>query len=340
MNYVLNDTTIETETTETSNDNAIEMDIATLQSDVAEISTQVTSITEELDREVESNSTAHTSLNAALTNVLSALQTLQATVNELSSKTAVTATTASISEATINKLNVTGASSFTQPITADIDNANVKTDDLTADDATIKNATVTNATIANATITNLNKVGSIESDSVTADTADIDAINSESIVTKAISLGGIDMNNYELSFTGLSSAYLHKLVIDADGLVVIKMNDCAITIAPGSVSSNCPYLYAAYQADSKSELYFTQDWAGEAVVIGEAEIVASMVLKSSVRKNVDSNGQPNSTNEVKVAVVSALPTIGQRNVIYVVLGDCAYYCDGQYFYEMASKKRG
>lgn len=87
-------------------------------------------------------------------------------------------------------------------------------------------------------------------------------------------------------------------------------------------------------------LYISQDIDCQALVIGDAEIKVSTVLKTSVRRNADSNGNPNLENTVKVAVVDKLPTIGQRNIIYIVLGDCAYYCDGQYFYEMAAKKRG
>lgn len=253
----------------------------------------------------------------------------------------LTATEASISRATVTDLNVTGDITLTNRLTAD----------LTADDVITKKLSATDATVDNLTATKVVTQDLKVVDTVTIDTADIksvnaDSVSSETVTTKKlqvsdeIQFNGVSIKQIDISLSGYTNGYLHKLQVKANGILTIKLPEASIVVAPGTISSNYDKLYAAYETDGVWNIYLDGDIDCQALVIGDAEIESSLELKTSVRKNADSNGQPNISNTVKVAVVPKLPLLGQRNVIYVVLGDCAYYCDGQYFYEMASKKRG
>lgn len=261
--------------------------------------------------------------------------------NQVTTRT-LNATNASVSDATIQRLKVNSLvnlpgiepESIKTP-TGEIDN--LKADTIESDKATFKNETVgtlevtRTLTVPEFTATQLN------STDLDTESADIE----EARISK-LSVDGVPVECENVSYSGWTNGYLHKLDVKANGVLVFKFNGASIVLTPGNVSSNYDKLYAAYMTeDGYWHLYFDTDLEGQLLVIGTSDfaITDSLVLKTSVRRNADSNGQPNSGESVKVVVSTKLPSVGQRNVIYVVLGDCAYYCDGQYFYEMASKKR-
>lgn len=293
------------------------------------------------DNSINNLSTATTSISASLTDLDTEINSLSNSVAQLNNKNTATLNTASIQTATINELNVTGNTSFSKPISAEINNNKVDTTNLSAASGNITSINNTSLRSNNATIKNLNVTQSLNIKDIEVDGIVSKNITSDNVtVNDSLIFNGINIKSIDINATGLTNDKLHKLTIKTDGLLVLKLNNASIVITPSSVSSNFSNLYAAYIVNGVHNIYLSSDINCQALVIGSANITTSTVLKTSVRRNVDSNGQPNVENTVKVAVVDKLPTIGQRNVIYVVLGDCAYYCDGQYFYEMAAKKQG
>lgn len=265
-------------------------------------------------------------------------------INSLSNNNTTTnlsATNASISNGTINRLKVNSFTDLPALSPVSIATANGSIDDLQSDSITTDELTADTATIdalqANNITTDTFDISEIETEELHADTAFIDAVQ----VNNGLAIGGLRIIPSTISLSGWTNGYLHKVDIKTDGMLMLKLNDSAIVLTPGSISSNYDKLYAAYQGnDGTWSLYFDTDLVCNGVAVGldNFNYSSSLVLKSSVRRNADSYGQPN-TEGLKVIVLNTLPSIGQRNVIYVILGDCAYYCDGQYFYEMASKKR-
>ena len=318
--------------------------LSDIESAVALLKAQVAAITSKdnsQDNAINNLSTATASISASLTDLDTVVSSLSNSVVALNNKNTATLNTASIQTATINELNVTGNTSFSKPITAEINNSKVSTTNLSAADGNITSINNTNMQSKNATIENLSVTQSLNIDNLEVDEIVNKNTTSDNItVNDNLIFNGINIKSININATGLTNDKLHKLTIKTDGLLVIKLNNSSIVITPSSVSSNFSNLYAAYIVNGVHNIYLSSDINCQALVIGSANITTSTVLKTSVRRNVDSNGQPNVENTVKVAVVDKLPTIGQRNVIYVVLGDCAYYCDGQYFYEMAAKKQG
>lgn len=253
------------------------------------------------------------------------------------------ANNASISDATIQRLKVNSLvdlpeiepESIKTP-TGEIDS--IKADTIESDNATFQNETVNTLKVLGALTVPEFTATQLTSTDLDTESADIE----EARISK-LSVDGVPVECEDVSFSGWTNGHLHKLDVKANGVLVFKFNGASIVLTPGNVSSNYDKLYAAYMTeDGYWHLYFDTDLEGQLLVIGTSDfaITDSLVLKTSVRRNADSNGQPNSGESVKVVVSTELPRVGQRNVIYVVLGDCAYYCDGQYFYEMASKKRG
>lgn len=219
--------------------------------------------------------------------------------------------------------------------TGEIDN--LKSDTIEADTITVQNVTVDNLEVTSSLTVPEFTTAQLTSTDLDTESADI-----EDARVDKLSIGGVPIECEDVKYSGWTNGYLHKLDVKANGILIFKLNEASIVVTPGDISSNYDKLYAAYRSeDGYWHIYFDTDLECQLLVIGTSDfaITDSLVLKSSVRRNADSSGQPNSGENVKVAVVNDLPTIGQRNVIYVVLGDCAYYCDGQYFYEMASKKR-
>lgn len=339
MNFTLDDTSLTDNEDTVADASVIEAEIASLTQQLNSLRNTVTALDAVMDGYEDTNTSAHASINAALSSTQSAIESIQTRLNELETATRVTANEASISEATINSLTV-DALNLNSTLKADIKSTNA-----TITNATVTNVTADSVTSDNITTDNLTVNNSVTFSEVNIDTVNANSTNTDTLTAETVQVGdelifnGILIKQVDINCTGLTNGYLHKLDVKADGIVLIKTPDSSVVITGGNVSSNYTGLYAAYNNNGVWSVYFSTDLECQALVIGETVIDAEMVLKSSVRKNSDSNGQPNDSSSVKVAVVSALPTIGQRDVIYVVLGDCAYYCDGQYFYEMASKKR-
>lgn len=266
-------------------------------------------------------------------------------INELSNQVTtrkLNANNASISDATIQRLKVNSLVDL-----PGIEPESIKTpigeiDSIKADTIESDNATFQNETVNTLKVTGSLTVPDFTATQLTSTDLDTENADIEEARISNLSIDGVPIECEDISFSGWTNGYLHKLDVKANGVLVFKFNGASIVLTPGNVSSNYDKLYAAYMTeDGYWHLYFDTDLEGQLLVIGTSDfaIADSLVLKTSVRRNADSNGQPNSGESVKVVVSTELPRVGQRNVIYVVLGDCAYYCDGQYFYEMASKKR-
>lgn len=310
--------------------NALQSRVTSLEVDVNAVDAKVLDLTKTVAIETD--------------NLRSDLTVIASTVADFSNLVAtkkLTATEASISKATVTDLNVTGDVTLAKRLTADVTADDIDTKTLSAKDASVSKLTATKLGVEDIEVTGTftvanAKIGTIDADSISSETV----TSKKFLVSDELLFNGVSIKQIDISLSGYTNGYLHKLQVKANGILTIKLPEASIVVAPGTISSNYDKLYAAYETDGVWNIYIDGDVDCQALVIGDAEIESSLELKTSVRKNADSNGQPNISNTVKVAVVSSLPRIGQRNVIYVVLGDCAYYCDGQYFYEMASKKRG
>lgn len=339
MDFILDDNNVEDQTTTevtnqliddiSSDINTIKAQVANIEDDISTMSGDITN----LNNNKSSVSTALEGINARLNTITNELQAIIDDEN-------INAVTASIQTISANNISAKTIE-VEDPITADISNDKVTTNSLNANQIDTHKINTTSIT------TDILKVNDeLEADDFTingelnADTVVASNMETDTFSAKEITLNGSTIKTIDIKASGIDNAHLHKFNIRANGLVVFDLNNATITISGSTVSSNYSGLYAASASNGIVTIYISEDIDCRAVIIGNAEITSSMVLKSSVRRNADENGQPNTENTVKVAVVSTLPQIGQKNVIYVVLGDCAYYCDGSYFYEMASKKRG
>lgn len=215
-------------------------------------------------------------------------------------------------------------------------------DNLKADTIEVKNATLTNVTADNLNINTSLTVPEFTATHLNSTDLNTESADIEDARVNKLSVSGVPIECEDVKYSGWTNGYLHKLDVKANGILVFKLNEASIVVTPGDISSNYDKLYAAYRSDDGYwHIYFDTDLECQLLVVGTSSysIADSLVLKPSVRRNADSGGQPNDGENIKVVVLNKLPSIGQRNVIYIILGDCAYYCDGQYFYEMASKKR-
>lgn len=261
--------------------------------------------------------------------------------NQVTTRT-LNATNASVSDATIQRLKVNSLVDLPTIEPRGINTQTGNIDELNSNVISVNELNAGSATVGDLRVQNSLDVPEFNAQKLTSSDLDTESADIEEARISKLSVDGVPVECENVSYSGWTNGYLHKLDVKANGVLVFKFNGASIVLTPGNVSSNYDKLYAAYMTeDGYWHLYFDTDLEGQLLVIGTSDfaITDSLVLKSSVRRNADSNGQPNSGESVKVAVVTQLPRIGQRNVIYVVLGDCAYYCDGQYFYEMASKKR-
>ena len=326
--------------------NEIENDITKLAADIENLNSQLDEIDTAITR-VEANladqKVKTTALVAAIDSMLVKATETDKTIADFSTlinTKKLTAENASIQETVISKANITDLN-VTNPITADIDNNSITTKALSAENISAAEAEIKGITADNITVNNTLNIDKLATTEVNASTLISANSTTDTItVTDKMVFNGIDIKSIDIKASGIDNMHLHKLVIKADGTLIIKLVSSSIIVSASNVTSNYDGLYASYIENGHVVLYISQDIDCQALVIGDAEIKVSTVLKTSVRRNADSNGNPNLENTVKVAVVDKLPTIGQRNIIYIVLGDCAYYCDGQYFYEMAAKKRG
>lgn len=324
----------------------VEEDVATLELEIKNLQDQLNLMNDSIDvinAEVTELKTKDTAIVASIDSLIVQDSLVEEKLNGLAglvNTKKLTAETASIQEATISNANITELSTV-KPLTSDIVNNDIKTKNITADKLTATAATLDNITATDAKVEGSLAISKLSTDEITAKSTKSAAINTDNIIVNDKMLfNGIDIKSIDIKASGIDNMHLHKLVVKADGTLIIKSASSSIIVSANNVTSNYSGLYASYIENNEVVLYLSQDIDCQALVIGSATIKASTVLKTSVRRNADSNGNPNIENIVKVAVVDKLPVIGQRNLIYVVLGDCAYYCDGQYFYEMASKKRG
>ena len=340
MDFILDDNNVkDTTNTEVTNQliDDINSDINTIKAQVANIEDGISTINGDID----SLNNNKSSVNAELGRLHDELNSITAILKALLNDENIYAVEASIQTISANSIS-TKTIEVENPITADINNENITTNSVNANQINTSNINTTNSI----TTDKLKVNGELETDNftingdLTAENVVASNMETNTFSTKEITLNGSTIKTIDVKASGIDNAHLHKFSIRANGLVVFDLNNSTITISGSTVSSNYGGLYSASVSNGIVTIYISEDIDCRAVIIGNAEITSSMVLKSSVRRNADENGQPNTENTVKVAVVSALPQIGQKNVIYVVLGDCAYYCDGSYFYEMASKKRG
>lgn len=324
----------------------VEEDVAVLELEIKNLQDQLNLINDSIDvinAEVTELKTKDTAIVASIDSLIVQSNLVEEKLNGLAglvNTKKLTAETASIQEATISNANITELSTV-KPLTSDIVNNDIKTKNITADKLTATDAALDNITATDVKVEGSLAISKLSTDETTANSIKSAAINTDNItVNDKIIFNGIDIKSIDIKASGIDNMHLHKLVVKADGTLIIKSASSSIIVSANNVTSNYSGLYASYIENNEVVLYLSQDIDCQALVIGSATIKASTILKTSVRRNADSNGNPNIENTVKVAVVDKLPVIGQRNLIYVVLGDCAYYCDGQYFYEMASKKRG
>lgn len=340
MDFILDDNNVEDQTTIKVTNQLIDdisSDISTIKAQVANIEDGISTINGDIDSLNNNKSSVNAELGRLNTALDSVTGILEAFINDENIYAV---------EASIQKISANNISAKTieveDPITADINNENITTNSLNANQINASNISTTDSI----TTDKLKVNSQLETDNftinggLTAENVVASNMETNTFSAKEITLNGSIIKTIDIKASGIDNAHLHKFNIRANGLVVFDLNNSTITISGSTVSSNYSGLYSSSVSNGIVTIYISEDIDCRAVIIGNAEITSSMVLKSSVRRNADENGQPNTENTVKVAVVSTLPQIGQKNVIYVVLGDCAYYCDGSYFYEMASKKRG
>lgn len=318
---------------------ALELEIKNLQAQLDAVDASVDSVIAEIAALKTKDVAIITSIdNLVVRSNLSEekLNSLSALVNTKK----LTAESASIQEAVISKADITELN-VAKPITTDIVNSSISTKTATSDKITSQTAELDNIVATDVKVNGTLNINTIDSTEVNAiDIKSTNNVADKITVNEKMTFNGINIKSIDVRASGIDNMHLHKLAIKADGILVIKLTNSSIVVNANNVTSNYNGLYASYIENGETVLYISQDIDCQALVIGEATIKTSTVLKTSIRRNADNNGNPNTENIVKVAVVDKLPVIGQRNIIYVVLGDCAYYCDGQYFYEMAAKKRG
>ena len=340
MDFILDDNNVkDMANTEVTNQliDDISSDINTIKAQVANLEDDISTMNGDIDGLNNNKS----SVNAELGRINTALDGVTGILKALINEEKINAVEASIQTISANNIS-TKTIEVEDPITADINNENITTNSLNANQ--INTSNIINATTGNIDKLKVNSELEVKNFTIngglTAENVVASNMETNNFSAKEITLNGSTIKTVNIKASGIDNAHLHKFNIRANGLVVFDLNNATITISGSTVSSNYSGLYSASVSNGIVTIYISEDIDCRAVIIGNAEITSSMVLKSSIRRNADENGQPNTENTVKVAVVSTLPQIGQKNVIYVVLGDCAYYCDGSYFYEMASKKRG
>lgn len=335
-----------TETTETTgNIEIINETLGSLQDQLDAIRESLSTLSVDYNGFKESSEDSVASISTAIGRMQDDISDNKDSIDDLSNTVTtdtLNATTASISSAHILSLKADSLVDLPEIDPDGIKTATGEIDSLTSDTIEADAATFQNETVNTLEVTGSLTVPAFTAAQLTSADLDTESADIEEARISNLSIGGVPIECEDISFSGWTNGYLHKLDVKANGILVFKLNGASIVVTPGNISSNYDKLYAAYRSDDGYwHIYFDTDLECKLLVIGASTytITDSLVLKSSVRRNADSSGQPNSSDTVKVAVVTQLPTIGQRNVIYVVLGDCAYYCDGQYFYEMASKKR-
>lgn len=293
----------------------------------------------------ESSTDSVASINNALGRMQDDISDNKESIDDLSNT--VTTETLNATDASISSAHILSLKADSLVDLPEIEPEAIKTqtgeiENLKANTVEAETVTFQNETVNALEVTGSLTVPEFTATQLTSTDLDTESADIENARVDKLSIGGVPIECEDVRYSGWTNGYLHKLDVKANGILIFKLNEASIVVTPGDISSNYDKLYAAYRSeDGYWHIYFDTDLECQLLVIGTSDfaITDSLVLKSSVRRNADSGGQPNSSESVKVAVVTQLPTIGQRNVIYVVLGDCAYYCDGQYFYEMASKKR-
>ena len=328
-----------------------EADLNSLNSLIEGLQTQLNTLKESLENlgidyngyKVSSEGSI-TSINGAIDRMQADIQNNKASIDGISNS--VVTDKLSVTEASIQNAHILSlkADSIDLP---EIEPTSIKTTNGNIDSLNTVTLNAQNATVSSANIDNLEVKGSLTAPGFNAPKLTSTELETENAGIKEASIqklniSGVPIESIGVKYSGWTNGYLHKLNVRANGILVFKLNNASIVVTPGNISSNYDKLYAAYKADDGYwDIYLNTDLECQLLVIGTSDfsIADSLVLKSSVRRNADSMGQPNDGENIKVVVLNKLPSIGQRNVIYIILGDCAYYCDGQYFYEMASKKR-
>lgn len=345
MDFTLGNTGPEDNTEEISSEinNAV---INSIQAQLDAIRESLDALISDYDGFKQSQTTSLASINGAIGRMQGSINTNTDSIDGLSNN--VITEKLNAEEASISSAHILSLKADSLVDLSEIKPESIKTQDgeissLKADTIEAETVTVQDETVDTLKVTESLTVPEFNTRQLTSTDLDTESADIVNARISKLSIDGIPVESKDISFSGWTNGYLHKLDVKANGVLVFKFNGASIVLTPGNISSNYDKLYAAYKTeDGYWHVYFDTDLEGQMLVIGTSDfaITDSLVLKSSVRRNADSNGQPNSGESVKVVVSTELPRIGQRNVIYVVLGDCAYYCDGQYFYEMASKKRG
>lgn len=345
MDFTLGNTEPVNNTTSVIDTEKFEEAIASLQSQLDVISESLRNLSVDYNGFKSSSTNSVTSINSAIDRMQGDIRNNKTSIDSLSNSVTtdkLNATEASISNAHILSLKADSLIDLPDIEPTSIKTANGEIDTITATTITADNATIQNETVNSLKVKEILTVPEFNAQKLTSSNLTTDNANIQEASIDKISIGGVPVEYKDVKYSGWTNGYLHKIDVKANGILIFKLNNSSVVLTPGNISSNYDKLYAAYESeDGYWHIYFDTDLECQLLVIGTSDfsIVDSLVLKSSVRRNADSSGQPNNSNSVKVVVATQLPRIGQRNVIYVVLGDCAYYCDGQYFYEMASKKR-
>ena len=291
---------------------------------------------------ITNSNTASNNLSAAVLSLENMINTVQSNLTNYISANSKGITTGTLSATTLSadSLNATTEKIGTETVTT-LNATNATADTLTATNSTVTKETVTTlnatnatadtaaiktATIENATVTNLTQEH-VKSTDVTTDSVIAGAVATDTITSSK-----------EISVTGATNTMLAYISFKCNGIVALTNSTGAVTITPSGVSNNSTSLYAADNEKGIITLYFDSNSTWNMLTVGSFTNYSSgVVAKGSIRHNADSNGDVNVEGNVKIAVVSALPSVGMKNVIYIVIGDSSYYSDGIYFYQMTSK---
>lgn len=346
MDYTLKNTetvNIDTENVNVENVNANAIKL--LQAQLEAITSQLESLVVDYNGFKESTSSSVTGINSTIGSTRDDVASIQSSINELDDNINTSKITAN--EASINSAHILSLKADSLVDLPGIEPQSIKTpsgeiDTLNAASLTSDNAAINSATINSLEVKDSLTVPDFTSNTLSSNDLETDTASIKDATIDKLTFNGVPLQCIDVKYSGWTNGYLHKLTVRANGILLFKLPNASLVVTPGNVSSNYDKLYAAYKTDDGYwNIYLNTDLECQLLVIGTSDfsISDSLVLKSSVRRNADSMGQPNDGENIKVAVLNKLPTVGQRNVIYVILGDCAYYCDGQYFYEMASKKK-
>ena len=208
----------------------------------------------------------------------------------------------------------------------------LETDTLKATDATLTKANIENASIKNLSqeVINCNELNALD---VISDRGNF----KDSLFANKIQFGYAE----EIAVRVTDNTKLARLRIYGDVVILHSMRG-EIVVTPNGVLSNNKDLYAvsydSSDGESGAKLYFDSDLDLRVMSIGVNPLITqAVVAKDNIQRNTDSNGAVNNGSDIKVAVVSKLPSIGMKNMIYIVIGDCSYYSDGNNYYAMTSK---